>query len=123
MRSINWAARLVVGVLLTGCARQATIESAGDVDISSTPVDARSLPSGTTLSVTLDQEIGTKSSKVGDTFVATVTDRIVAQNGATALGYSSGLFGIQRQLGTLERLATAETGALPRALLKGVERS
>jgi hypothetical protein len=93
MRSSNWAAGLVAGVLLTGCARQATIESAGDVDISATPADARSLPSGTTLSVTLDQEIGTKSSKVGDTFVATVTDQVVAQNGAVAVPTGAKVYG------------------------------
>lgn len=85
MRSPHWIAGLVVGVLFTGCARQATVESAGDVAISASPADARSLPSGTTVDVTLDQEIGTKSSKVGDTFTATVTNAIVAQNGATAV--------------------------------------
>ena len=85
MRSPHWAAGLVVGLLFSGCARQATVESAGDVAISASPTDARSLPSGTTVDVTLDQEIGTKSSKVGDTFTATVTSAIVAQNGATAV--------------------------------------
>ena len=93
MRSSTLAAGLVVGLFLSGCARQATIESTGDVAISATPVDARSLPSGTTLSVTLDQEIGTKSSKVGDSFSATVTDRIVAQNGATAVPTGAKVYG------------------------------
>lgn len=85
MRSPQWAAALVVGLLFAGCARQATVESTGDVAISASPADARSLPSGTTLDVRLDQEIGTKSSKVGDTFTATVTNPVVAQNGATAV--------------------------------------
>jgi hypothetical protein len=93
MRSSTLAAGLVVGLFLSGCARQATLESTGDVAISATPVDARSLPSGTTLSVTLDQEIGTKSSKVGDSFSATVTDRIVAQNGATAVPAGAKVYG------------------------------
>ena len=66
------AVTMLGGLLFAGCARQATVESTGDVAISSTPTDTRSLPSGTTLDVRLDQEIGTKTSKVGDTFTATV---------------------------------------------------
>jgi hypothetical protein len=92
MRSPHWIAGLVVGVLLTGCARQATMSSAGDVAISA-PTDARSLPSGTTLDITLDQEIGTKSSKVGDIFSATVTNAVMAQNGATAVPAGSKVYG------------------------------
>ena len=38
-----------------------------------------------TIDVRLDQEIGTKSSKVGDSFSATVVNAVVAQNGATAV--------------------------------------
>jgi hypothetical protein len=93
MRSYTWATGLFAGLLFAGCARQATIDSTGDVSISATPADARSLPSGTTLSVTLDHEIGTKSSKVGDTFSATVTDRIVAQNGATTVPAGAKVYG------------------------------
>ena len=61
MRSSYWAAGLVVGLLFAGCARQATVESTGDVAISASPADTRSLPSGTMLDVRLDQEIGTKT--------------------------------------------------------------
>jgi hypothetical protein len=93
MRSSAWTASLVAGLLVAGCARQATVESPGDVVISASPMDARSLPSGTTLDVRLDQEIGTKSSKVGDTFSATVINPIVAQNGATAVPAGSKVYG------------------------------
>lgn len=93
MRSPHWIAGLVVGVLFTGCARQATMESTGDVAISASPTDARSLPSGTTVDVRLDQEIGTKSSKVGDSFTATVVNAIVAQNGATVVPAGSKVYG------------------------------
>jgi len=78
-------AATVAGLVLVGCARQTRIESGGDVDLSVTPVDARSLPSGTTIDARLDREIGTKVSKVGDEFTATVTNAVVAQNGATVV--------------------------------------
>lgn len=103
MRSPQMAASLVVGLLLAGCARQATMESAGDVAISSSPTDAMSLPSGTTLDVRLDQEIGTKSSKVGDTFTATVTNAVVATNGTTAVPAGSKIYGKITGLDNSER--------------------
>ena len=93
MRLSQWTAGLAAGLLVAGCARQASVESAGDVAISASPVDTRSLPSGTTLSVRLDQEIGTKTSKVGDAFTATVTTPVVAQNGATAVPAGSKVYG------------------------------
>jgi hypothetical protein len=86
-------AALVAGVLLIGCARQSRVESGGEVDLSATPVDARTLPSGTSVEVTLDQEIGTKVSKVGDTFTATVANAIVAQNGATVVPAGAKVYG------------------------------
>src|SRR5688572_7192187 len=103
MRSPTWAAALVVGLLFAGCARQSTIESAGDVAVSPAPADARSLPSGTTIDVRLDQEIGTKSSKVGDTFTATVTNPIVATNGATTVPAGSKIQGKITGLDTSDR--------------------
>jgi hypothetical protein len=86
-------AALVAGVILIGCARQTRVESGGEVDLSATPVDARTLPGGTTVEVNLDQEIGTKVSKVGDTFTATVANAIVAQNGATVVPAGSKVHG------------------------------
>lgn len=104
MYSANWAAKLVAGLLLAGCARQARVESAGDVAISSSPADSRSLPSGTTLDVKLDNEIGTKSSKVGDTFTATVANAVVAQNGTTAVPAGSKVYGKITGLDNSERV-------------------
>ena len=104
MRTPTWAAALVVGLLVAGCARQSTIESTGDVAVSTTPVDARSLPSGTNIDVTIDQEIGTKSSKVGDTFTATVTTPIVATNGVTAVPAGSKIQGKITGLDTSDKL-------------------
>ena len=107
MRSSNWATGLVVGVLLTGCARQATMESTGDVAVSASPTDARSLPSGTTIDIRLDQEIGTKSSKVGDTFTATVTNGVMAQNGATVVPVGSKVYGKVTGLDNSDRVGDA----------------
>jgi hypothetical protein len=107
MYSSKLAAKLVAGLLLAGCARQARVESAGDVAISSSPADSRSLPSGTTLDVKLDNEIGTKSSKVGDTFTATVTNAVVAQNGTTAVPAGSKVYGKVTGLDNSERIGDA----------------
>ena len=93
MHTTRWAVGLVAGLLVAGCARQARVESSGDVAISASPVDSRSLPSGTSLDVRLDNEIGTKSSKVGDTFTATVTNAVTAQNGTTAVPAGSKVYG------------------------------
>jgi hypothetical protein len=86
-------AALVAGLMLVGCARQTRVESAGDVELSATPVDAYTLPGGTTVEVRLDQEIGTKVSKVGDSFTATVENAVVAQNGATVVPAGSKVHG------------------------------
>lgn len=107
MRSSYWAAGLVVGVLLTGCARQATMESAGDVAISASPADSWSLPSGTMIDVRLDQEIGTKSSRVGDTFAATVNPAVIAQNGITAVPAGSKVYGKITGLDNSDRVGDA----------------
>ena len=107
MRSSYLATGLVVGVLLTGCARQASVESTGDVAISPSPTNARTLPSGSTLDIRLDQEIGTKSSKVGDTFTATVTNTVMAQNGATVVPVGSKVYGKVTGLDNSDRVGDA----------------
>ncbi|MGQ0645967.1 MAG: hypothetical protein ACT4P7_00260 [Gemmatimonadaceae bacterium] len=84
---------IVAGLVLASCARQTRVESGGEVDLSSTPADARSLPSGARLDVRLDQEIGTKVSKVGDEFSATVVSPVVAENGATAVPAGAKVYG------------------------------
>ena len=104
MRSTHLAAGLVVGLLFSGCARQAVMESPGDVDIVASATDARSLPAGATLDVRLDQEIGTKSSKVGDTFTATVTNAVVAQNGLKEFPAGTKIHGKVTGLDTSERV-------------------
>ncbi|MGQ0640391.1 MAG: hypothetical protein ACT4P6_06395, partial [Gemmatimonadaceae bacterium] len=92
MRTPGWAV-LVAGFMVAGCARTTRVESTGDVALSSTPADSRVLPSGTTLGIRLDQEIGTKVSKVGDTFSGTVETAVVASNGETVVPAGSKVYG------------------------------
>lgn len=75
------------------CARGAQIQSsAGDVT-PSTPVNANILPAGTSMTVQLDQTLGTKSSKVGDQFTATTTEPVIAQNGQTVVPSGAMVYG------------------------------
>jgi hypothetical protein len=75
------------------CTRPSTVSSGGDVAVPSTPVNASSLPTGSVVTVTLDQQIGTKNSKVGDTFSATVSEAITASNGQTVVPAGSKVYG------------------------------
>jgi len=77
---------------LAGCAsanqRATTVESGGDVATSSTvatPANNRTLPAGATLSTTLDQSLGTKVNKAGDTFTATVSQTLYASDGSVVV--------------------------------------
>lgn len=73
-------------VSLAACgtmSRRTTVESGGDVAVTSTtPVNNRAIPAGATLHASLDQALGTGTSKVGDTFSATVTSALMAQDGS-----------------------------------------
>lgn len=86
---------LAMAILTLGaCAQAARVESsAGDVAITPTPATANALPIGTQLEVTLDNAIGTKVNKVGDTFTATVQNAVVAQDGQTAVPSGSKIYG------------------------------
>ena len=88
------AAMYALAALATvgACARTTTVESGGDV-APATAVNANSLPTGSVVTVALDQPVGTKTSKVGDTFSATVVDAIVASNGQTVVPAGSKVYG------------------------------
>jgi hypothetical protein len=49
------------------------------------PADATAIPSGTHLNVTLDQELNTTDTRVGDSFIVTVNQALVATNGAVVV--------------------------------------
>jgi hypothetical protein len=74
------------GIAVAGCQRTATVESAGTVSPSvSMPADANSVPSGTSLTLRLNDRLGTESSKVGDRFTATVASDLRAQDGSVVV--------------------------------------
>ena len=89
----------VVTSATLGCARTATVESeAGGtlepvMSTGVTPVNARTLPSGVDLELTLDQAIGTKHSRVGQEFSATVRNTVHAQNGRVVVPAGAKVYG------------------------------
>ena len=90
--TISTMAALAALAITGACSRTTTVESAGEV-ASATPVSASSLPTGSVVTVTLDQPVGTKTSKVGDTFSATVSEAITASNGQTVVPAGSKVYG------------------------------
>ena len=83
---------VALAATLGACSRATTVESSGDV-ASAQPVNASSLPTGSVMTVALDQQVGTKTSKVGDSFSATVVDAIVAANGQTIVPSGAKVYG------------------------------
>src|SRR6478672_7663876 len=84
---------LALAASLGACSRATTVESSGGEVATPTPVNANSLPSGSVITVSLDQQVGTKASKVGDTFSATVVDPVVAGNGQTVVPAGAKVYG------------------------------
>jgi hypothetical protein len=84
---------LTLAASLGACSRATTVESSGGEVATPTPVSANSLPTGSVLTVSLDQQVGTKTSKVGDTFSATVVDAVVASNGQTVVPAGAKVYG------------------------------
>lgn len=84
------AAAIAVSGML-GCSqamqRTTTVESGGDVATTSTvtPANNRTIPAGLRLTTTLDQTLGTKASKAGDMFSATVSNTIYASDGSVVV--------------------------------------
>ena len=82
------SAALATMWVLAGCAattgRSTTVESGGEVtpNTAVTPMDNRTIPMGARLTATLDQTLGTKVSKAGDMFSATVSSSLYASNGS-----------------------------------------
>jgi hypothetical protein len=79
-----------VAAALAGCSaaqRSTTVESTGDVAAGAvvTPVNNRSIPAGARFTTTLDQSLGTKISKAGDFFSATVTSPLYASDGSVVI--------------------------------------
>jgi hypothetical protein len=98
VRQVGALALLALTTL--GCAaRQSRIESqsAGILGPPIPPVvmplNARMLPTGSDLYVQLDRRIGTRESRIGDPFSATVRHAVYAQNGARVVPAGAKVYG------------------------------
>ena len=68
--------------------RTTTVETGGEVAASTavvTPANNRTIPAGARITATLDQSLGTKVNKAGDTFSATVSQTLYANDGSVVV--------------------------------------
>jgi hypothetical protein len=101
----------VLAALAAGCVRSPRVETTSGGDIApATPTTSRMLPAGTSLEVTMNQELSTKSSKVGDVFTARVATAVIAQNGAVAVPAGATVWG--HVTGVKDASNVTETAAL-----------
>jgi hypothetical protein len=85
---------VVTSIVLAACARSPRVETAnGEVATPVTPANARTLPAGAMMDLTLDQQLGTRTSHTGDQFSATVATAVIAQNGRTAIPSGARVWG------------------------------
>jgi YmgG-like glycine-zipper protein len=87
-RTLALTAVVGAALTLTACGanrRTTTVESTGDVAAPTTPTSSRTIDAGATLVATLDQTLGTKVSKAGDAFSATVSSPLTAQDGSVVV--------------------------------------
>ena len=94
----------------TACAHPQAQTANGEISTPASPANARSLPTGTPMDVTLDQQLGTTSSHVGDGFSATVVNPLIAQNGRTAVPAGAKLWG--HVTGVTPATSATQTAAL-----------
>jgi hypothetical protein len=94
VRQVGALALLALSAL--GCARTVRVESesAGALVPVVMPVSSRMLPTGTDLYVALDNRVGTRESRVGDMFSATVRHAVYAQNGARVVPAGAKVYGL-----------------------------
>src|SRR5436190_14530847 len=85
---------VVTSFFLAACASTPKVQTAGgDISTPVTPANARTLPAGSMMDLTLDQQLGTASSHTGDQFSATVTNAVIAQNGRTTVPAGARVWG------------------------------
>jgi hypothetical protein len=78
---------------VVACAHPRVQTANGEISTPVSPATARMLPTGTPMDLTLDQQLGTQTSHVGDRFSATVVNPLVAQNGQTAVPAGAKVWG------------------------------
>ena len=85
---------VVTSFFVTACASTPRVETAGgEISTPVTPANARTLPVGAMMDLTLDQQLGTQSSHTGDPFSATVANAVIAQNGRTTIPAGARVWG------------------------------
>lgn len=83
-----FGAMMVLAACGASTQRTTTVEAGGDVAASSavvTPTNNRTIPAGARITATLDQSLGTKVNKAGDTFSATVSQTLYASDGSVVV--------------------------------------
>jgi hypothetical protein len=85
---------VVTSFALAACASSPRVGTAnGEIATPVTPANARTLPAGAMMDLTLDQQLGTRTSHVGDQFSASVTNAVIAQNGRTTIPAGARVWG------------------------------
>jgi hypothetical protein len=79
-------------VAAVGCTRT-TVSTAGGELGAAVPVNARRLPVGTELVVRTNDKLGGSANHVGDRFATTVTEPVIARNGAVVIPEGAMVFG------------------------------
>jgi len=103
---------VVTSLLVGACASSPRIQTAGG-EVSTpvaTPANARTLPAGSMMDLTIDQQLGTQTSHTGDTFSATVANAVIAQNGRTTIPAGAKVWG--HVSGVTRASNAAQTAAL-----------
>lgn len=89
---------IAVALLALGGCRSADVESEPASEPvfqpAPPPADASALPAGTIFEVELEQTIDTDRNRVGDRFVATVKEDLIAQNGAVVIPKGARVHGV-----------------------------
>ncbi|HSJ24255.1 MAG TPA: hypothetical protein VK929_06290 [Longimicrobiales bacterium] len=80
-----WMAVVAGGLAMSACATMPVEEVQPAPQPAPPPPDASYIPIGTHLEVELQDELNTTTSRVGDSFVVTVTEPLVAANGQTVV--------------------------------------
>jgi hypothetical protein len=101
---------LVTIAVVAACSHPQVETASGEISTPATPATARTLPTGTLMDATLNQQLGTQSSHVGDTFSATVTNAVIARSGRVTVPSGARIWG--HVTGVTPATNAAQTAAL-----------
>lgn len=96
MQNKTWRIGALCAAVACGtiaCARGVRVESESSGAIAVTPANTRMLPAGVDMLLGLDQAVGTKNSRVGQEFSATLQDDVRAQNGRVVVPEGAKVYG------------------------------